>query len=61
MQPSTYLPVRMRVASGPHSYPQWQVTSFRWLTPSKASLANLTMSELTGFKQVQPPSYIARP
>jgi hypothetical protein len=58
VQPSTYLPVRMRVEIGPRGDPQWQVTSFRWLTPGKTSLANLTVSVPTGFKQVQPPRLI---
>ena len=58
VQPSTYLPVRMRVVIGPRSDPQWQVTSFRWFTPGKASLASLTVSVPTGFKQAPPPNPI---
>jgi hypothetical protein len=54
VNPSTYLPVRVIVGGLKPS-----LTDFRWLAPTPASLAPLSVRVPAGFRQVRPPSAVA--
>jgi hypothetical protein len=56
VNPVTYLPVRVIVGGlGPSPY------DFRWLAPTAASLAQLSVRVPAGFRQVPPPSTAVTP
>jgi hypothetical protein len=56
VNPSTYLPVRVIVAGLKPS-----LIDFRWLAPTAASLAQLSVRVPAGFRQVRPPSTAVTP
>jgi hypothetical protein len=53
VNPVTYLPVRVIVAGREPS-----VCDFRWLAPTPASLATLSVQVPAGFRQVRPPTAV---
>jgi hypothetical protein len=52
VDPRTYLPVRAVFDLGQHSVQ----TAFRWLPPTSASLAHLSLQVPPGFRQIRPPA-----
>jgi hypothetical protein len=59
VNPATYLPVRLD-SSPPGQDAARTQTSFEWLAPTQANLAQLKLSVPAGFTQVQPPVFHLR-